>query len=155
MIGVQLHARPARAPPSTTRATLTVSDSSFSDNTGSYYGGAIFNDDGTATITNSNFVDNSTLYGLGGAIDNLGGTLTVTGGTFQGNTSFQGGAIYNRNDSTTTPARSCPRRPTINGVTITGNTAYQGGGLFNEGTMSVLGQHGRLQLRLPGRGRVQ
>ena len=118
--------------------SLTVTGGSFSNNSGSYYGGAIFNDDGTATIIDSNFVDNSTLYGLGGAIDNLGGTLTVTGGTFQGNTSFQGGAIYNRNDSTTNPGTVLAATANINGATITGNTAYQGGGLFNEGTMSVL-----------------
>ncbi len=116
------------------KGTLTVTGSSFTGNSGSYYGGAIFNDDGTATITNSNFVDNSTTYGLGGAIDNLGGTLTVTGSTFQGNTAFQGGVIYNRNDTTA----ALPATAVLNGVTMTGNSAYQGGALFNEGTMSVV-----------------
>ncbi len=116
--------------------TLNVSNSSFSGNTGSYYGGAIYNDDGTATISDSNFVDNSTVYGLGGAIDNLGGSLTVTGGTFQGNTSFQGGAIYNRND-TSRPGSVLTATANLDGVTISGNSAYQGGGLFNEGVLSV------------------
>jgi hypothetical protein len=117
--------------------TLTVNGSSSSGNSGSYYGGAIFNHDGAATITDSNFVGNSTLYGLGGAIDNLGGTLTVTGGNFQGNTSFQGGAIYNRDDATGQPGQSLPGTATLTGVTIGGNNAYQGGGVFNEGTMTV------------------
>ncbi len=118
--------------------TLTVVSSGFYSNSGSYYGGAIFNDDGTATISNSNFVGNSTVYGLGGAIDNFGGKLNVIGGNFQGNTSFQGGAIYNRNDATTVPGTTLPGIATVNGATITGNSAYQGGGLFNEGTLNLL-----------------
>ena len=116
--------------------TLNVSNSAFSHNTGSYYGGAIFNEDGTATISNTNFVNNSTLYGLGGAIDNLGGKLTVEGGMFQGNTSFQGGAIYNRNDASQ-PGNVLAATANISGVTISGNSAYQGGGLFNEGNLSL------------------
>ncbi len=109
---------------------LIVSGSSFSDNVAAYYGGAIYNDGATATATvsNSTFVDNSTLYGLGGAIDNQDGSLTVTASTFQGNSSFEGGAIFNRAGMTS-----------VTTSTLMGNSAYQGGGLFNDGTGTTVG----------------
>ena len=61
-------------PASTIHGTLTVTGSAFTNDVASYYGGAIYNDGGTTTVSNSNFVDNTAIYGLGGAIDNQGGT---------------------------------------------------------------------------------
>jgi hypothetical protein len=74
-------------------------------------GGAIFNDGGTLTVTNSTFTGNSATLALlgfaaGGAIYTNGGTLTVADSTFTGNNAGLGGALY------------------INGgtVTVTGST---------------------------------
>ncbi len=73
---------------------------------GAGLGGAIFNNAGTLTITNSTFANNSTAggsassngvagSGLGGAIFNLNGTVSVDFSTFSGNTAAQGGqAIF-------------------------------------------------------------
>ena len=63
-------------------------------------GGAIYNNGGTLTIVNSNFLNN-TATKSGGAIYNDGGSITVTGSTFDGNdltdrstNGWGGAAIY-------------------------------------------------------------
>ena len=58
-------------------------------------GGGIRND-GTLTVNNSDFSDNSAagIFGDGGGIDN-GGTLTVNRSTFSGNSAVDGGGIFN------------------------------------------------------------
>ena len=70
--------------------TLTITNSTFSDNDSSGYGGGILNM-GTLTITNSTFSGNSAMYG--GAIADHG-TLTITNSTFSGNSATTGGGIY-------------------------------------------------------------
>ncbi len=75
------------APP----ATLTITNSIFTNNM-SQFGGVIFND-GIMTITNSTFADNSAAIN-GGAIHN-DGTTTITNSTFTNNLSPDAGAIYN------------------------------------------------------------
>ena len=82
------------------RAVVTVTDSTFSDDYGPQDGGAIQNGSGgTLTATDSTFTDNSAC--LGGAIANGyggSGTATITRSTFSGNRAFcQGGAIANGN----------------------------------------------------------
>ncbi len=75
---------------------LTVTNSLFEDNSAEYLGGAIFNYEGTVTLTNTNFIENEVDIDDGGAIYNDEGSLTITGGIFDGNyTSEYGGAIYN------------------------------------------------------------
>ena len=66
-------------------------------------GGAIYNNGGTLTIVNSNFLNN-TATKSGGAIYNDGGSMTVTGSTFDGNdltdrsvNGYGGAAIYTKN----------------------------------------------------------
>ena len=77
--------------------TLTVSGSTFSNNNASFAGGGIFNEL-TAVVTNSTFEGNSA--GGGGAIENGGGgVLTVNNSTFSGN---GGGAINNVGAATVT-----------------------------------------------------
>ena len=79
--------------------TLTVTNDTFTNNT-SGDGGAIYND-GTVTGTNDTF-NNNTSYGNGGAIYNSG-TLSATNDTFNNNTSDNyGGAIYNSGTLTET-----------------------------------------------------
>jgi hypothetical protein len=82
---------------------------------GAGLGGAIFNDGGTVTITNSTFTANSAVggaagsehsgagKGLGGGVFNLNGTLTLLNSTLSGNTAAQGGGcIYNYSTGTGT-----------------------------------------------------
>ena len=100
--------------------TLTVTNSTFSDNSATY-GGGIYNE-GTLTVTNSTFSGNSATYG--GGIYNQG-TLTVTNSTFSGNTANTGGGIYNYGTLTVTNS------------TFSGNAATYGGGIYNQGTLTV------------------
>jgi CSLREA domain-containing protein len=76
---------------------LTVTNSSFNDNsTGGNAGGAI-NNAGTLVVSASSFIGNSSSFGdtgVGGAINNSG-TLTVDDSTFSANSSNNGGAIFN------------------------------------------------------------
>jgi predicted outer membrane repeat protein len=106
--------------------TLTVTDSTFSDNSANFNGAGIYNN-GTLTVTNSTFSDNSA-YTSGGGIYNTGtGTLTVTNSTFSGNgVDGYGGGIYN--DGTLMVTNS----------TFSENGVYDlGGGIYNSGTLTV------------------
>jgi hypothetical protein len=102
--------------------TLTVTNSTISDNTASHTGGGIYNNFGTLTVTNSTFSDNTAFTGDGGGIENHG-TLTVTNSTIAGNTaSFIGGGILNFTGTLT-----------VTNSTISDNTASDGGGIMNTG----------------------
>ncbi len=84
---------------------VTISSSTFNGNK-AFYGGAMYNaNDATMTVTGSSFKDNT--YGIGGAIFNDGNTLNVTGSTFTDNQANDGaGAIYNSDFSDSTVTRS-------------------------------------------------
>lgn len=95
-------------------------------------GGAIFNDQGTLTITNSAIVNNTATTG-GGGIENAGGKLNVTNSTFSGNkvtgtTQATGGAIENDSSGTLVIVAS-----TISGNSVTsgGSQSSSGGGIFD------------------------
>ncbi|MEZ0299943.1 MAG: right-handed parallel beta-helix repeat-containing protein [Candidatus Methylacidiphilales bacterium] len=66
--------------------SLTVTNSTFSDNRGS----GIVNSGGQLIVTGSTFVGNTTFSGYGGAIRNVGGNATIINSTFAENS---GGAI--------------------------------------------------------------
>ena len=106
--------------------TLTVNNSTVSGNAASYYGGGIWNN-AALTLTNSTVSGNTAGFGGGGGIYN-GSTLTVTNSTVSGNTaSYYGGGIFN-NGTVTQPSTD------RNGVSINGNTSGgNGGGIDNEG----------------------
>lgn len=70
--------------------TLTVTDSSFSDNKTYGPGGAIYNG-GSLTVANSDFTNNKSDF-YAGAISSVG-TLIITKSTFSGNKSSNGGAL--------------------------------------------------------------
>jgi predicted outer membrane repeat protein len=101
-------------------STLTVNDAVFTGNTAEY-GGAIENGSAsTATISHSTFGQNRTPGGYyGGAIEN-DGTADITSSSFLGNTATYGGGIENGGDLTTADN------------TLEGNRAYEGGGIYNE-----------------------
>ena len=75
-------------------ARLTVSDSLFSDNNGGgiYNGGAGYG--GTAIVTNSTFVGNTTAGPGGGIHNDWASFLTVTDSTFSSNSAGEGGGIF-------------------------------------------------------------
>jgi hypothetical protein len=135
--------------------TLTVTDSTFSNNKATVLsGGGIYNI-GTLIVTNSSFLSNSANYG--GGIVNLGNT-TVEDSTFSNNTvAASGGGIYGNTNggSTTLIVKNSTfsnnaasdygggianiSTLTVTNSTFSGNTATSGGGLYNnDGTVIVI-----------------
>jgi hypothetical protein len=103
--------------------TLTVTNSTFSGNSGGGGGGIV--NEGMLTVTNSTFSGNSA-PNIGGSITN-DGTLTVTNSTFSGNSSSVGGAAI-LNQGTLTVTNS----------TFSGNsTGLSGGAIRNQSTVTV------------------
>jgi hypothetical protein len=94
-------------------------------------GGAIQNNGGTLTISNSILSSNSA--GSGGAIYNVG-TLAVNGCTLTGNSATAyaglGGAIANLGTLTVSPS-------SVSASLITNNSANRGGGIDNDGTATL------------------
>jgi uncharacterized repeat protein (TIGR01451 family) len=116
--------------------TLTVSDTTFSNNyaggyiTGGGNGGGAIYTQGALTVVGSTFTGNSSAPG--GAILISSGTVTITSSTFTGNTAlgaYAGGAILLNTVATAT----------ITDTTFSGNAAGAGlaGGIFSYGTISV------------------
>lgn len=117
--------------------TVTVTDSTFSNNTSRYAGGGIYNNfNGSVTITNSTFSGNSG-WSYGGAIYNNAGKLTVTDSIFSNNSSPSGyigggGGIYNEYGTVTVTN-------TVFSDNTVGGYASTGGGISNDygGTLMV------------------
>ncbi len=89
---------------------LTVLNCSFTDNTGSMYGGAINNRFGEKVIINNSAFINNKAYSGGGAIDTNGGKyMLITNSLFIGNNLLlfngligrDGGAIVNKESNLT------------------------------------------------------
>jgi len=134
--------------------TLTVTSSIFSDNIGvgtSNSGGAILNASGAhLTVSESTFVDNST-GADGGGIANYDSTVMVTDSTFSGNSATSGGAIYNLLGSVTISNSTLSANQasqgggifnywgtlTVTNSTFSGNSATSGGGIYNNGPTTV------------------
>lgn len=103
-------------------AALTVSNSTFSQNNASLSGGGVFNDYGVMTVISSTFSQNNGAGG--GGILNIG-VLTVTNSTISQNNSIgggSGGGIDNDQFGTLTVVDS----------TISQNTANNNGGGIND-----------------------
>lgn len=96
------------------------------------YGGAIYQSDGTMTISNSQFVNNQA-SDQGGAIYSEKGTLNISNCTFRGNKTLnslhKGGAIYINGDATVY----------LTNVAFDGNQSGQGGAIFNRGNLIING----------------
>ncbi len=110
--------------------TLTVANSTLTQNSSGGGGGGIYNYTGTATVTNSILVGNSATGSSsnGGGIANIGAIATVTNSTFSGNSATgSGGGIYNQ------------YLLTVTNSTIAGNAASPslGGGIGNPGTVNA------------------
>jgi predicted outer membrane repeat protein len=102
--------------------TTTITGSTFSDNSSSSYGGAVYSFQATLVITDDTFSGNSA--GLGGAI-RADDTLTVTDSTFIDNSASKGGAIW------------AARTVTVTNSTFIDDTASLGGGaVYGKGTLT-------------------
>ncbi len=112
--------------------TLTVSNSTFSDNSARDGGGGILNSKGVVEVNNCLFSDNTT-DGGGGAIHNYGGRLTVGKSTFSNNSASSGGAIYSLAGGWVYPATLTVGGSTFYGNAATGGPTGRGGGIYFEG----------------------
>ncbi|GIW43121.1 MAG: hypothetical protein KatS3mg077_0403 [Candidatus Binatia bacterium] len=114
-------------------------------------GGAIFNEGGTVTITNSTLSNNRATE-FGGAISNIGGgTVTITNSTLSGNRAGRGGAISNASGTVTITNSTISNNRsgrngggignagavTITNSTLSGNSADDGGGIMNFGRVTI------------------
>ncbi|MGI8540738.1 MAG: choice-of-anchor Q domain-containing protein [Rubrobacteraceae bacterium] len=140
------------------RGILTVSDSTFSQNTGAD-GGGIQNVFGEIEVSDSTFTGNTANRqggsGEGGAIHTFARDIVISGSTFSENSaSLNGGAVYHDSSDgsfsgsgSTFSENSAGRNGgglyhqrgalTVSGSTFSGNTAngefdFQGGGIFAE-----------------------
>lgn len=117
------------------RGSLTLIDSTVSDNSADYCGGGIANlpsegGNATATLTNSTIANNRVRFGSGGGICNYGAsnadvTLTLTNSTVSGNDADSGGGIANIADSGATSTT------TLNNCTVSDNGSAYSGGVYN------------------------
>jgi uncharacterized repeat protein (TIGR01451 family) len=111
-------------------ATVTLTNSTLSDNSADGPGGGIYNStSGTATLTNSTVSGNGS--NSGGGIANSGGTLRLTNTTLSTNSagSFGGGGINNEDGGTAT----------LTNTTVSANgTSGAGGGIENVGSGSMV-----------------
>jgi hypothetical protein len=110
--------------------SATVNDSTFTGNTVTGDGGAIYDNDsaGNLAVNDCSFTGNSAT-GDGGAIydNSAGGALGVNGGTFTGNKATRGGAIFN--------SANGPEK--LTDVVIRRNSAIAGGGIYNIATADL------------------
>ena len=108
----------------------TVTNCIFSGNTASDYGGGMFNASSSPTVTNCSFNGNTATANGGGGMYNSGSSPTVTGCTLSGNTAGWGGGMYNAYSS----------NPTVTNCLFSGNTAsaYGGGGMHNYSSSSPM-----------------
>ncbi|MCR5260788.1 MAG: hypothetical protein K6C94_03010 [Candidatus Gastranaerophilales bacterium] len=107
-----------------TAGTLTSDQTTYSKNTASTSGGAVYNL-GKINSTNSTYSSNTATANYGGAIANYAKTekVTLSGDTFENNTAIAGGAVFNMEDAQLESTN----------VTYSNNTAKQGGAIFNYG----------------------
>ncbi|WP_323737585.1 hypothetical protein PXD04_11110 (plasmid) [Methanosphaera sp. ISO3-F5] len=87
-------------------ASMILKNITIINATGNTAGGAIYNY-GTLTVTDSTFTNNTANYNNGGAIRNHYGTLTVSNSTFNNNQAEFGGAIFDLSRDILTNISSC------------------------------------------------
>jgi CSLREA domain-containing protein len=106
-------------------ASLTLNNLTITNGVAPASSGGGVRNDGTLTVTNSTFSDNSAPSGgSGGGISNASGALTVTNSTFSGNTANFGGGILNSSGTLTIANSTFSGNPaTGGGVYNVGGTA--------------------------------
>ena len=91
------------------------------------FGGGMYNDSSSPTLTNCTITNNSA-SSYGGGIFNYSSSPSLTNCTITDNSASDGGGMYNYSSS-----------PTLTNCTITDNSAsYYGGGIFNDSSSPTL-----------------
>ena len=100
----------------------TVTNCTFNGNSAAE-GGGVFNwDNSSPMVTNCTFSGNSASHGSGGGIFNIQSSPTISNCTFSGNSAYyDGGGMFNYENS----------NPTVTNCTFSGNSASHGGGMQN------------------------
>ena len=107
--------------------TLTIINTTLNQNNAGFYGGAIFNYDGTINISDTTFNKNIVELYNGGAIYISGGTLNIKKSTLNYNKAENnGGAIFN-SDGTVI----------ITDTTLKNNNAMAGGAISNNDFLTI------------------
>ena len=111
-------------------SSLTISDSTVSNNASTGSGGGIFNGwSGRLSVTDSTVSDNVSSWGDGGGIGNDGGIVAVSDSELSGNwAQGAGGGIANES---ATDAADGGGNLAVSDSTLTSNSADWGGGLSN------------------------
>lgn len=112
------------------RGTVTISNSTISDNTSREAGGAIRSSGGRLTISDSTFTGNEAMYSDGGAVNGVNTQTTIHNSTFSGNRANEGvgGAVDLDGNNTAT----------ISSSTFYDNYAYnEGGAIESDGTITI------------------
>ncbi len=109
--------------------TVTLRESTLSDNTATIRGGAIYAYGGTITIEDSTLSNNLSDDMAGGIMASVGATLTISNSTISGNSCHsRGGGIMTNGLETST---------IIINSTLSGNSASQGGGIYNYSPLTL------------------
>jgi len=129
---------------------MYLTDSTFTGNTASDKGGAIYNE-GTLALNNAAFNGNNVVAtniqttAIGGAIANVGGTISsITDTTFDGNymtsgvTSINGGAIYNSGGTISSIDAIFKNNYLENTGTTSGSSSALGGAVYTSGNISSI-----------------
>ncbi|MEZ4885330.1 MAG: choice-of-anchor Q domain-containing protein [Chitinophagales bacterium] len=103
-----------------TNGSPSISQSKFYNNSANNEGGGMYNRSGSPNISQSTFYNNSANNEGGGMYNNLG-YPSISQSTFYNNSAGQGGGMYNYIGSAT-----------ISQSTFHNNTAVQGGGMYND-----------------------
>ena len=103
----------------------TVTNCTFSGNKAGRWGGGMFNA-GSPTVTNCTFSGNYAWLSGGGMFN--AGSPTVTNCTFSGNSASGGAGMTNMNSS----------NPTLTNCTFSGNSGWGGAGMYNNNSSPTL-----------------
>jgi len=106
------------------QGTLNVTNGIFSGN-GALHGAGIYVDLGTASVTDSNFINNYAIWEGGGIYVNSA-VVTMTNSNFNSNYAECGPAIHNAGTLSVT-----------NTAVTGGRAQYCGGGIYNSGTLNL------------------
>ena len=105
----------------------SLTNCAFRDNSTGYHGGGMYNDSSSPALTNCTFADNSANIG-GGMVNTVGSSPTLTNCTFSGNSAGDGGGMTNYSSSS----------PALTNCTFSGNSASRGGGIHNDSSSPAL-----------------
>ena len=111
------------------KSSASLTGLNIHNNTSTNKGGGMYNYDSPLTLSGVTIENNSCVNEGGGMNNQYSGNITITETYIAGNTADEGGGMYNGSSSSTT---------TLTNVTISGNTAStHGGGIMNTGTSTT------------------